>query len=135
MTKSGDAAPRDREHSFSEDNASAGRTWLMLFLKRHPNLSFRRPTGTSIARMKGFNKENVNVFFDGLDSSMDEFQYPATNVYNVDETGISVIPSKMPEILALKGKKQIGILTSAERGSTITCVICTSARENGTVHY
>lgn len=115
------------EHSFSQDNESAGRTWLRLFLKRHPNLSFRRPTGTSIARMKGFNRENVNVFFDLLESSMEEFQYPATNVYNVDETGISVVPSKMPEILALKGKKQIGTVTSAERGSTITCVICMSA--------
>ncbi|XP_044733227.1 uncharacterized protein LOC123295831 [Chrysoperla carnea] len=115
------------KHSFSQDNESAGRSWLRLFLKRHPNLSFRRPTGTSIARMKGFNKENVNAFFDLLESSLNEIQYPASNVYNVDETGISVVPSKMPEILAFKGKKQIGTVTSAERGSTITCVICMSA--------
>lgn len=115
------------KHTFSQDNESAGRSWLKLFLKRHSKLSFRRPTGTSIARMKGFNKENVKEFFDLLESSFDKIQYPATNIYNVDETGISVVPSKMPEILALKGKKQIGTVTSAERGSTITCVICMSA--------
>lgn len=121
------AEKNNLKHTFSQDNESAGRSWLRLFLKRHPNLSFRRPTGTSIARMKGFNKQNVNDFFDLLESSFDKIQYPATNVYNVDETGISVVPSKMPEILALKGKKQIGTVTSAERGSTITCVICMSA--------
>lgn len=121
------AEKNNLKHTFSQDNESAGRSWLRLFLKRHPNLFFRRPTGTSIARMKGFNKENVNEFFDLLENSFDKIQYPATNVYNVDETGISVVPSKMPEILALKGKKQIGTVTSAERGSTITCVICMSA--------
>lgn len=77
--------------------------------------------------MNGFNRTKVNAFFDLVESSMNKFKYPASNVYNVDKTGFSVVPSKMPEILVLKSKKQIGILTSAERESTITCAVCISA--------
>jgi hypothetical protein len=38
--------------------ALAGRAWLDLFLKRHTELSVRKPTGTSFARSCGFNKES-----------------------------------------------------------------------------
>lgn len=102
-------------HNFPQDKQSAGKTWLRLFLKRHPNLSFRQPTGTSIARLKGFNKEKVNRFFTLLEEAMDKYKYTPNNIYNVDETGITVVPSKMPEILAEKGKRQIKATTSAER--------------------
>lgn len=37
-----------------------------------------------------------------------------------EETGISVVPSKMPETLVLKGKREIGTVTSAERGKKAT---------------
>jgi hypothetical protein len=37
--------------------ALAGRAWLDLFLKRHTELSVRKPTGTSFAR-SGFNKQS-----------------------------------------------------------------------------
>lgn len=46
-------------HTFSVKNESAGKDWLKSFLDRHPELSFRRPTGTSFSRAKGFNRENV----------------------------------------------------------------------------
>lgn len=66
-----------------------------MFLQRHPEVSFRRPTGTSTARFRGFNKEDVDHFFTLLETAMDENH--ANNVHNVDETGISVVPAKMPE--------------------------------------
>lgn len=115
------------KHNFSNHKQSAGKTWLRLFLQRHPEVSFRQPTGTSIARMKGFNKEDVDNFFTLLETTMDQNHYSANNVYNVDETGISVVPAKMPEVLAKKGKRQIAATTSAERGSTVTCIMCMSA--------
>lgn len=87
---------------FSQEKKLTGKTWLHSFLNRHPVLSF--PTNTSIARMKGFNRQNVNEFYDLLEKNMEKFKYLANNVYNVDETIISVVPSKMPEILSLKDK-------------------------------
>lgn len=96
-------------------------------MKRRPELSFRRPTGTSIARLKGFNKENVDGFFKLLGEAMNKYNYTPNNIYNVDETGITVVPGKMPEILSRKGKRHIAVATSAERGSTITCVMSMNA--------
>jgi len=115
------------EHSFSSEKQFAGKTWLRLFLKRHPEVSFRRPTDTSIARLKGFNKKDVDYFFMLLETAMDQHHYTANNVYNVDETGISVVLAKMLEVLAKKGKRQIVATTSAERGSTVTCIMCVNA--------
>lgn len=115
------------DHNFSKDKQSAGKTWLRLFLKRHPDLSYRRPTGTSIARLKGFNRENVDEFFKLLEEAMNKYHYTPNDIYNVDETGITLVPGKMPEILARKGKRQIAAITSAERGSTVTCVMCMNA--------
>lgn len=48
-------------HPFN--NIMAGRKWLKLFLKRHPVLSVRTPTGTSVALARGFCKANVDKFF------------------------------------------------------------------------
>lgn len=121
------AEKNNLSHNFSKERQSAGKTWLRLFLRRHPELSFRQPTGTSIARIKGFNKENVSQFYTLLEDAMEKHKYTPNNTYNVDETGLSVVPSKLPEVLAKKGKKQVVATTSAERGSTVTCVMCMSA--------
>lgn len=106
---------------------TAGRDWLRLFLRRHLSLSFRQPTSTSKARARGFSKENVAVFFDSLEKEMVTYKFTPNNTYNVDETGISVVPNKMPKVLAMKGRRQIGALASAERGSLITAFLCMSA--------
>ena len=114
-------------HPFKADEA--GRAWADLFLQRHKSvLSIRKPTGTSYARALGFTKEHVKNFFDILEDAYIEHQYPADRVYNVDETGLTVVQSKIPNIIGRKGKRQIGALTSAERGSTMTVVACMNAK-------
>ncbi|XP_047026166.1 MFS-type transporter clz9-like [Helicoverpa zea] len=105
----------------------AGRYWLEGFLKRHQEiLSIRQPTGTSQARANGFTKERMDEFYDNLEKVQDDKSFPATRIFNVDGSGLSVVQSKIPKIIARKGKKQIGAMTSAERGSLITIVICMS---------
>lgn len=106
----------------------AGRSWLDSFLHRHRNtLSTRRPTGTSFARALGFNKENIKEFFDNLEREYEKHNFPAHRIYNVDETGLSIVQSKVPEVIGRKGKRQIAALTSAERGSLVTLIVCMSA--------
>lgn len=107
-------------------NGIAGRTWLDTFLRRHKNvLSPRRPTGTSFARALGFNKENIKIFFDNLEVQYEKHNYSPHQIYNVDETGLSVVPSRIPKVIGRKGKRQIAAITSAERGSLVTMVaIC-----------
>lgn len=113
-------------HPFN--STEAGRSWVDLFLERHKDvLSLRKPCGTSFSRALGFNKENVQTFFDILDAEYDEHKYPAERVYNVDETGLTIVQSKVAAVVARKGKRQIAALTSAERGATITIIACMSA--------
>ena len=49
----------------------------------------------------------MDKFFKLLKSLYDENNYPAENIYNIDETGISTVPSKHERILARKGAKQV----------------------------
>lgn len=48
------------------------------------------------------------------------------DVWNVDETGCSTV-QKIKKIVAQKGRKQVGFMTSAERGSLVTMVGTISA--------
>ncbi|KAJ4427872.1 hypothetical protein ANN_23877 [Periplaneta americana] len=114
-------------HPFGS-NVTAGRAWFDLFIRRHKNtLTIHKPIGTSFSRANGFNREAINKFFDMPEAEYDKHSYPADRVYNVDETGLTVVQSKIPHVIGLKGKRQVGAITSAERGSLVTVICCMSA--------
>jgi len=103
---------------FSIAREAAGKDWFKRFMKRHiDKLSLRQPTRTSTARATGFSKEQVAVFYDWYEKDLAARDYPPSGIFTVDETGLTVVQKKQPEILALKGKHQIGALTAAERCS------------------
>jgi len=78
-------------------------------MKRHSyERSLRQPTGTSTARDTGFSKEQVGIFFYLYEKELAAHDYPPSPIFNVDETGLTVVQKKQPKILALKGKRQIG---------------------------
>ncbi|XP_032455647.1 uncharacterized protein LOC116738583 [Nasonia vitripennis] len=68
-----------------------------------------------------------NDFFTLLQSLMDKFNFKAENIYNVDETDISIVPKSCSRVVARTGHKQVGGKTAAERGETVTAEICMSA--------
>ncbi|XP_022198653.2 tigger transposable element-derived protein 2 [Nilaparvata lugens] len=109
-------------------NEIAGKKWVRLFLQRHKSkLSERKPSGTSYSRALGFSKENVEMFFGLLDEVYEKGKFTPDRIYNVDESGITVVQSKVAKVVGLKGKKQVASLTSGERGALITIVACMSA--------
>ena len=62
----------------------AGKDWLKRFMQRHKNrLSIRRPTGTSYARVSGFNREQVANFFDYLEGLFERCHFSADRVFSV----------------------------------------------------
>jgi hypothetical protein len=117
------------KHNFNDEKCIVGRKWLKCFLRRHPELSIRMPEKTSLARATGFNKAKVDIYFNTLQNELFDEEgsrkiQPA-NIFNVDETGITIC-QKAQRIVGKKGKRNIGIVTSAEKGKNIAVVCCVS---------
>lgn len=114
-------------HVFNQEKQIAGKKWYYSFMKRHKDISLREPQATSLARAQGFSKENVNEFFEILKSTVDENKIDATRIFNIDETGVSTVQNKCQKVIAEKGKRAVGSISSGERGVNTTVVCCSSA--------
>lgn len=114
--------------SWSEKQA-AGEDWLKSFRKRWPDISIRKPEATSLARATAFNKTTVNEFFDNIEKIYKKTSVTAAQVYNLDETGLTTVHVP-PNVLAKTGEKQVGQVTSGERGILITACCFISAAGN-----
>lgn len=106
-----------------EDRKLASKDWLRGFRKRYgKQLALRKPEATSLARSTAFNKDNVALFFRNFKTALEKNPgITSFNIWNCDETGISTVHVP-PKILASKGLKQVGSMTSAERGTNITMI-------------
>ena len=82
-------------------------------------VGIKRPEATSGSRAQGFNRPNVNKFFNLLEGLFDKHPHPPSRIYNCDETGVTTVHTKPNKVMGLKGKRQVGCLTSAERGTRI----------------
>ena len=111
---------------FNHEDKVAGKAWLRNFLKRHQEISSRLPEATSLGRASGFNRQQVDGFFHLLEDVIKNNELSASQIFNMDESGISVV-QKMNRILAKKGKHQVGAITSQERGQTVTIICCNNA--------
>ena len=101
----------------------AGIEWLHSFMRRQ-SLALRTPEQTSLSRCTSFNKTNVGAFFSNLEGVINRFNLQAQDIFNLDETGLTSV-HKPVKVLALKGQKQVGQATSAERGVLVTacCIV------------
>lgn len=124
------AVKNDLDHHFNGERQMAGKQWLYSFLARNPTIRLRTPEATSLARAMGFNKVSVDKFFELLTSLQEKYNFPPEKIWNVDETGITTVPKKQSRVLGLRGKRQVGGLVSAERGTLVTTEICMSAAGN-----
>ncbi|CAH2100083.1 unnamed protein product [Euphydryas editha] len=114
---------------FDEDTQIAGWDWLKGFRVCNPSISLRAPEATSAARARAFNKPQVMKFFELLEKLVTDNEIPPSKIYNMDESGLSTV-QKPPKIFAQKGKKQVGALTSAERGQHVSIAVCANGAGN-----
>lgn len=108
-------------------NGMASWDWYYGFMKRHPRISLRTPKQISLQRAKGFNKESVQLFYRQLGELYDEFKFPRENVWNMDETGFPTVPAHVQKLLAEKGVKRVGQMSSAERGTNVSVALAVNA--------
>jgi len=71
------------------------------------------PEMMSLARMKGFNQVQVKKCFYLLTKLSQKHNSAPSRIYNVDETGVPTVPTKLPMILSLKGTTGLRLTTSA----------------------
>ncbi|WP_341658275.1 helix-turn-helix domain-containing protein [Blattabacterium cuenoti] len=112
-----------------ENQKSAGFMWLRGLRKRHPSLTLRKPEATSLSRATSFNKENVGLFFRKLKDVLSRYKFNPSKIYNLDEAGNSTVHAP-PKIMCDKGAKQVGSVTSGERGANITMIVAVNAIGN-----
>ncbi|XP_065672428.1 tigger transposable element-derived protein 1-like [Hydra vulgaris] len=111
-------------------NKCAGEQWLRDFRKRYNNkLSLGKPQPTSLGRSSAFNRETVRIVYKNCKNVLERYHFDPSNIWNCDETGITTVHVP-PKILAPKGKKQIGSITSAERGNNVTMIAAINATGN-----
>ena len=111
-------------------NKKAGYDWYLNFKTRH-KLSVRTPEATSMARATAFNKHTVGEFFANLKKAYDKYEFCPHRIYNMDETGCTTV-QKPKQVLSKRGQKQVGKMTSAERGELVTAA-CTIAADGSSI--
>lgn len=84
---------------------------------------------TSIGQATGFNKPVVKIFFDKYTNLLEKHKFSAERIFNVDETGVSSVHTP-PKVIASKKLKQVGGITSTERGFNTTVIACINAVGN-----
>jgi hypothetical protein len=95
------------------ENKIAGINWLQDFMKRHKNLTLRKPKKSNLFRATAFNKTNVMELFDSYERAVKSWEFTADRVYNIDATGVSTVVQS-PNFVAHVGMKQIGQTVSGE---------------------
>ena len=115
------------------DNRRAGREWMKSFLKRH-NLLLRSPEPTTLERAASFNHATVGIFFKNISGVMKTYHFLPEHIYNMDETGCFPTQTLL-KVIALKGAKQVGAVTSTERGSIVTMIGTINAIGNTVPFY
>lgn len=101
------------------ESKMAGADWYYGFLKRHEQIRTQRA--------KGFNKTSVDAFYATLGQLYNDLKITRDRLWNMDETGFPTVTHKVQKILAEKGTKRVGIMSSAERGTNVTCAAAVSA--------
>ncbi len=98
-------------------------------MKRQHSLSIRCPQATSLTRNTSFNRHNVSLFYNNLANVLDKNKFEGKDIWNMDETGVTTVQE--PEnVVAGRGVRQVGAVTSGERGTLVTVACAGNALGN-----
>ena len=113
----------EERHGLSHpfDKTKDGGTALVerISFYRNNTLSVREPEPTSICRAVGFNKPQVDKFRNLEDAvGGPRGEIDGSRLWNMADSGLVAV-HEPGRIIAKKGQKQVGKITSGERGKTV----------------
>jgi len=119
------------KNPFNENRKCAGKAWFVSFMKRHPQLSERKPQALNEARARKLNRSSVEHHFKTLKSVMmiADVENNPERIYNVDEKGIRLCQHKSFRVVAKRGTKRVYV-RQPEHGENVTVVACVNALGN-----
>ena len=103
-----------------ETERMATRDWYYAYMSRHPNLVLKAAEGMSIARIVGFNKVNVEVFFKAYTLAVEKYAFTPDRIYNLGESALVTV-MKPVKVVCERGRPVV-TQVSRERGTTMTFV-------------
>jgi hypothetical protein len=97
-------------------------------MRRHPEISVRKAEGISLSRAQEMKKEETAKYSDLLKKTLmeNDLMKKPSHIFNLDETVLQ-LNNKPGHVLAKKGSTDVHLLTSAEKGETISVIACCSA--------
>ena len=110
-------------HPFNRETKMAGRDFVSGFMKRNKDLSLRKPQGVALNRIYGLSKIDVGLFFENLDSVLQQYLFEPHQIYNCDETGLTCV-HKPSKVIAPKGKHAVSFATSGKKRSYHHSPLC-----------
>ena len=112
-------------------NNRPGKDWFYLFLRRHPELTERKPESLQISRAIACSENKVMAWFKGFEALLKENGIDSpSQIANVDETGCPFQPGSTGKIVVAKGISNAYQISSPSK-EQITTLVCGFA--NGTV--
>lgn len=108
-------------------NGTASADWLEGFMKRHRELSLRKPELLSVARAMSMNEPVVKAYFELLRTAIEDLKLKnGSSLYNMDESGLTLVPSARL-IVGKRGERAVHQICNSERGEITTVVACYNA--------
>ncbi|XP_045166969.2 uncharacterized protein LOC123530264 [Mercenaria mercenaria] len=119
------------EHSEALPWSGPSHKWLRNFLKRHKEVSLRKPHGLSRVRSKVTN-EQINEFYKLLDETLQKLRIKndPTKIFSFDETGLHPKCLVGRKIIITKSSKHLYQPTVSISGGHITLQLAISAADN-----
>lgn len=116
------------KHNFNADIGLAGKDWLKMFLKRHPEISKRKAQFMNPARAQKLNRPIVSQHFSEIQKIYDELEiitHPQ-RLYNIDEKGCRLTVHNQQTVLAQRGARRVHLI-APEHAQNVTIAMCVNA--------